>query len=401
MIKIPKGYRNGVREFRDVASFDRHADRVILSRTTAYVRDRLEDVLSPDCYSFRRDGSVTHQTAVEHLQRYRAGFADGSLFVGEFDIKKFFDSISHDVVRRRWRAVGFDAAADKVLEAYLAVFSTAEGRGLPQGGSFSTVLANLVLAAADEAVSGIQCGNLFYARFCDDVVFVHPEKEKCLRAMAAYSDAIRKLDLPMHPVEPFVYKPLDGTSTSYYEIKSKGPFRWRRAMPGEANCAPWLGFLGSQICFDGETRIRKESIEKHVRALGRETARAVREIQSGATGPSRAIDAAAWFSRFRNRLIAKGVGYVTAKVWDRRTCWAGAFSNVTACADTKMQMRRLDRVREGMLNKVWRMLPERFKAGHHRYKGKPFSYHGFLEKAVRPTNMAHRRKAIALPYSEL
>ena len=172
-------------------------------------------------------------------------------------------------------------------------------------------------------------------------------------------------------------------------------------MPGEANCAPWLGFLGSQICFDGETRIRKESIEKHVRALGRETARAVREIQSGATGPSRAIDAAAWFSRFRNRLIAKGVGYVTAKVWDRRTCWAGAFSNVTACADTKMQMRRLDRVREGMLNKVWRMLPERFKAGHHRYKGKPFSYHGFLEKAVRPTNMAHRRKAIALPYSEL
>ena len=70
-----------------------------------------------------------------------------------------------------------------------------------------------------------------------------------------------------------------------------------------------------------------------------------------------------------------------------------------ACADTKMQMRRLDRVREGMLRKVWGILPKRLKLRRRRYKGRPFSYFGFLEKAVRPTNMARRR--IALPYSGL
>ena len=103
-------------------------------------------------------------------------------------------------------------------------------------------------------------------------------------------------------------------------------------------------------------------------------------------------------------------------------CWAGAFPNVTACADTKMQMRRLDRVREGMLCKVWNVFRSR---GTHdptnaarrdaspyrrdssgrptrRYKGRPFSYFGFLEKAVRPTNMARRRvRTRALPYLEL
>jgi len=116
-------------------------------------------------------------------------------------------------------------------------------------------------------------------------------------------------------------------------------------------------------------------------------------------------------------LIAKGVGYVTAKVKDCDMCWAGAFPNVTDCAETKMQMRRLDRVREGMLCKVWRMvvakcghagrvtLPMRRSRGDRptrRYKGRPFSYFGFLEKAVRPTNMARRRvKVHVLTYSEL
>ena len=45
------------------------------------------------------------------------------MFVAECDIRKFFDSISHDVVRRRWREMGFDAAAERVLAAYLDVYA--------------------------------------------------------------------------------------------------------------------------------------------------------------------------------------------------------------------------------------------------------------------------------------
>ena len=415
MFEIVKGQENGVKKFRTVASFERLLDRVILSRMTAYVRDALEPSLTEHCYSFRRDADITHQLAVEHLQQWRAGFPVGSLFVAEFDIVKFFDSISHDVVRRCWDGMGFDARAGKVLEAYLAVYSSSETerRGLPQGGALSTVLANLVLRVADAAVQKVDDGRLFYARFCDDVVFVHPREEGCRRAMDAYAEALRGLELPLHPVEDFVYRPADEAKTRYYGIKSKGPFRWRAAEVGECGCAPWLSFLGSQIRYDGETRIRTESIENHIRSLGRETAAAVREIQGGAFPPASrrrrtsgtGSSVAAWFARFRNRLIAKGVGYVTAKVQDCGMCWAGAFPRVTACADTKMQMRRLDRVREGMLCKVWNLLMARIgssatKRLTRRYKGRPFSYFGFLEKAVRPTNMARRRIA-RLPYSEL
>ena len=444
MFKIAKGREGGVMQYREVASFERLADRVILSRMTAYVRDRLEEVLGTCCYSFRKDCAVNHQLAVKHLQAFRERFPAGSLFVAECDIKKFFDNISHETVRRRWREIGFEDAAGKVLEAYLGVYAADRAdtqervppdgghRGLPQGGSFSTVLANLVLAEADRAVMAVDDGRLFYARYCDDVVFVHPDEAMCRRAMEAYAAALAKLDLPMHAVRPFVYRPADGSSTEYYSIKSKGPFRWREAEKGEADCAPWVSFLGSQVRYDGETRIRKESIEKHIRSLGRETAKAVREIEEGnvgkrARGTRAPTSMMAWFARFRNRLIAKGVGYVTAKVKDCDMCWAGAFPNVTDCAETKMQMRRLDRVREGMLCKVWEMvvakcghagrvpLPRRSRVDRptRRFKGGPFSYFGFLEKAVRPTNlramrydgranMARRHvKVCALPYSEL
>ena len=39
MFKIAKGREGGVMQYREVASFERLADRVILSRMTAYVRD--------------------------------------------------------------------------------------------------------------------------------------------------------------------------------------------------------------------------------------------------------------------------------------------------------------------------------------------------------------------------
>ena len=67
-----------------------------------------------------------------------------------------------------------------------------------------------------------------------------------------------------------------------------------------------------------------------------------------------------------------------------------------------VQMRRLDRVREKMLTKVASMLPARYFMTGHRYKGRPFSYFAFLEKAVRPTNMARQLVVTrVLPYSEL
>ena len=410
MIKIFKSNVNGRPEYREVASFDNIADRVVLSCITAYVRDVLEGVLTEDCYSFRKDSNVNHQLAVTKLQEWRNAHAHEAMYVAECDIQKFFDNISHDVVRDSWNRIGFDPAAGRVLDAYLAVYSSCdnERQGLPQGGAFSTVLANMVLGAADQVVRGLGHEDLFYARFCDDVIFVHSDESVCRKSMAAYQAELKRLELPLHPVGDFTYKPSGGKATSYYGIKSKGPFLWGNAKCGEENVAPWVSFLGSQIRFDGATRIRKESVEKHIRSLGRETAKAVRGIESGEVCLTNTNETRKWFARFRNRLITKGVGYVTAKVKDCDMCWAGSFRTVTDCADTVMQMRRLDRVREGMLSKVKSvlcgagLLDRRTGVAGRHYKGKPFSYFAFLDKNTkRPTNMSPRQKIRVLSYSEL
>ncbi len=408
MISIVKGIKDGKKTYREVASFERLEDRVVLSLATAYVRDVLDAQLRPNCYSFRKDGRITHESAVAALQQWRTSHDGQAMYVAECDIKSFFDSISHEVVRRRWREV-IEARWDgiqglsglQVLEAYLRVYSAkgTPGRGLPQGGALSVVLANLVLAAADERVMRDANEGLFYARYCDDVVFADVDEAKCRAAMSAYALALEELDLPMHPVESFVYQEAPHYALralpNYYEIKSKGPFRWAEPADGVANVAPWVSFLGSQIRCDGETRIRKESVGRHIRSLGRATAAAVREVQSGEVDFSDANRAAAWYARFRNRLIAKGVGYVTAKFEDCIGCWAGAFGQVTKCRETQGQMRRLDRVRENMLCKVRHALSEALK-GRHRFKGNPYSYHAFLMREVkRVTNMHMRVKAKA------
>ena len=86
----------------------------------------------------------------------------------------------------------------------------------------------------------------------------------------------------------------------------------------------------------------------------------------------------------------------------------GSFRTVTDCADTVMQMRRLDRVREGMLSKVKSvlcgagLLDRRTGVAGRRYKGKPFSYFAFLDKNTkRPKNMSPRQKIRVFSYSEL
>lgn len=407
MIEIYKGNVNGRLEYRTVASFERMVDSVVLSCVTAYVRDVLEGVLTEACYSFRKDFHINHQLAVTKLQEWRSAHAHEAMYVAECDIQKFFDNISHTVVRNCWNRIGFDAAASNIFNAYLAVYSSSreERRGLPQGGAFSTVLANMVLMSADQAVRGLGYEDLFYARFCDDVIFVHSDEAVCRAAMTAYERELERLKLPIHPVRNFTYKLSSVENTLYYGIKSKGPYRWGEAKYGEENVAPWVSFLGSQIRFDGETRIRKESVKKHIRSLGRETSKAVREVESGKVSIKESYKR---FARFRNRLITKGVGYVTAKVKDCDMCWVGAFPGVTKCSDTKMQMRCLDRVREGMLAKVWSVLwkegkiVQRIGIETRRYKGRPFSYYAFLEKeTVRPTNMSLLRRKAAVSYSNL
>lgn len=399
--KVPKLTTSGRRETRDISIFDNPADAILLSRTAAYFRDWFEPVLKAGkcCYSFRKSRKLTHQSAVGALRRWRKRHEGEELFVAECDIQKFFDNIRHDVILKaldRYAAAlgNLDPAAREVVCAYLRCYRFGEtdgvACGIPQGGSLSPVLANMVMAQADEAVLAFASEGLFYARYCDDMVIVATDEALCRRAMNAYFGALDELHLPPHPVADFVY------GAKYFEVKSKGPFRWCAAEQGTPGCAPWVSFLGNQVRFDGEVRVRKDTVRKHVLKIKEEVGTAI-GLWERLGGNFRAgVKKMFFYKAFRRRLVAKGVGYLRAgPIPKDGICWAAAFPNLTKNAVCARQMRTLDFVRERALGAVRRVLGLKKVRG----LGLPSSYYGYLMKVERPAQ--RRRRVRVLPYSEL
>ena len=403
---VPKLSVDGKRGEREICVFGDPATAVLISRTGAYLRDWFATVLKRGrcCYSFRKNPKVSHQSAVRDLCSWRKAHADAPAFVAECDIRKFFDNIRHDVVEESIRhyvaEIGApDPSALDVVRAYLACYCKSEEdgvrRGIPQGGALSPILANIVMARADDAVLASVQRNAFYARYCDDMVIASVDEDICSRALEAYLGALDALDLPPHPMTEFAYGP------DYFKAKSKGPFRWGWVRDGERNVAPWVSFLGNQIRCDGEVRVRRDTVAKHVLKLKKETGETIGRLADEGVPLRAGMTPRKFYAAFMRRIVAKGVGYMKSGAIPKDgLCWAAAFPNMTENAACARQMRMLDHVRGRCLGALRRVFGLKGKAV--RFAGRPYSYLGYLMKKVRP---AHGRKVkpvvMPLPYSEL
>lgn len=121
-----------------------------------------------------------------------------------------------------------------------------ENIGVPQGGALSCLVANIVLDVADKEVLKT---NVFYIRFCDDMLILHPKKGVCTGAKRVYIGALRELKLVPHKFckelivnREKIKKDLPETSiVPFWNKKSKGPYKWGSIADGGF---PWLGFVG-------------------------------------------------------------------------------------------------------------------------------------------------------------
>lgn len=443
IIAIPKS----ATEYRCFAQYENLSDRLILAQTARYVRDRFDELLSPNSYAFRRSGEISHVTVIRKLRDYRLRYPNKKLYVAECDIQKFFDVINHEEVLAAFDSFAqrldtpIDPRAREVLIAFLESYSSfrtvtesfpdPEDRkkigflqsrelslqlkrfystsdfaslplGIPQGGALSPILVNLVMDCADHAVTDSAPEDLFYARFCDDMIIVHPDKRVCAEAFERFVSKMEALRLPVHKVckrfsygsgfygdKAIVVK--DGCfPTPGKKLKSKGPYVWADVHVGGGTSSPWISFLGQQVRFDGEVRIRLSSIEKHRAKLHEEASRLIRAC--GKDGRKlrdpEAVDEV--YTAFRQRLMALGVGYSSdaarGSLEDR--CWMSAFPGITRCSWARQQMRVLDRERDAILCKV-RHGPLAHADGSPakaevKFLGRPFSYLGYLEREDRP-----------------
>lgn len=149
-------------------------DRVIHQAIVQIIEPLIEKSFIFDSYS-SRTGKGTH-AAVDRLEQFLRKATKNyrhSTYVLKCDIRKFFDSIRHDILmsllRKKIPDARFCHLVQMVVDSYA---SDSNGTiGLPLGNSTSQSFANLYLTSFDHFVKE-QLHVPLYLRFCDDFLIV-------------------------------------------------------------------------------------------------------------------------------------------------------------------------------------------------------------------------------------
>ena len=263
--------------------------------------------------------------AIENIQDYLKRHRQRSIYVAECDIQKYFDTINHDVIRDCFAKFaekaqklypGFEyGCVKRILDAYLDSYSfyknvIAENEmlsqcstpkmyespdeglfiergcytkddfnesidriGIPQGGALSSIISNVVLSTIDsESLLYKDDTNRFFCRYGDDIILMHTSKEECGRLIRQYCNALTKRKLLYHDfvsvANPKLRKPDGSTRPALWDQKSRSPFLWGRC-DGEKEQVDWIGFLGYEIRYTGEVRLRRSSLNEKFKSIKR------------------------------------------------------------------------------------------------------------------------------------
>ena len=303
----------------------------LASRYLSYVFDPLlhEEILSyrPLRLYHQSPSPVLtdRDNAIANLRDYCARHRHHHLYVAECDIQKYFDTINHDVIRECFAHFAqrvqqqhptFDySPVGRIVDAYLnsysfyhnvvvdndhllcsvpprryecpkqalfvergcyteAVFEASKDKiGIPQGGALSGLISNVVLSTIDNAsILAMPDPHRFFCRYGDDILLIHTSKVKCRALIDAYCAALSENKLLYHEfvsVGDAQFRHPDGTiRTSLWDQKSREPFLWGRSV-GDPESVDWIGFLGYEMRYTGEVRLRRSSLNDKFRSIKR------------------------------------------------------------------------------------------------------------------------------------
>ena len=176
------------------------ADRVAQTVVALVLQPRTEAIFHPDSYGYRPGRSQHHALAA---CRERCRSRD---WVIDLDIRKFFDSVDHDLMIKAVAANTDQAWVVLYVKRWLTAAlqhpdGSLEGRdrGTPQGSAVSPVLANLFMHYAFDRWLEREFPTVSFERFADDAV-VHCVTERQAReVLAALSVRMVEVGLQLHP----------------------------------------------------------------------------------------------------------------------------------------------------------------------------------------------------------
>lgn len=440
-------------ECRPICTFKTLDERIYASLYNQVFTRLFDSLFYRNSMAFRvpqkGDPQMLHLNAIREIKKFRT-IQIGTLWVAECDLKKFYDTLDHDIIKKRfkqfllwkkqegiinikemhiltdiiysyvdcynfyrdvykynkkpnhpiWKHLIYGDKYRKNIKWILDdikkkresgswCYRTKKHEkyqlGIPQGGALSGIIANVLMHFTDMHLRKFWESNqdFLYIRFCDDIIMIGKEKSVIENAFEQYKNSIETSHLYMHPGTFF-----DGQRMKdFWDGKTRLPYQW-----GEPNedTFPWITFVGYDINWKGDTRIRKTSVRKEIKKQYEKRIEIEHLLKDKKPQWAKSFIS----NSVHKRMIGMSVGRVP--IWNYKNfrnaySWAKAFTELTDNSWSRSQLRLLDRHRNQMIKKLDKYLltlnydavkPSNKKALKNSvwYYGKPFSYYGQVLK---------------------
>jgi RNA-directed DNA polymerase len=263
-VEIPKG-DGKVRKLGIPTVGDRIAQMVIKD----YLEPRLEKEFSPNSYGYRPLKS-THE-ALAQVRRNCWLYN----WVIDLDIKGFFDNISHEKlllaidkhVTEAWLKMYIKRWLEMPIEKANGELIYKNGKGTPQGGVISPLLANLFLHYALDKWLIQSYRNVRFVRYADDVIVHCRSKEQAELVLEKIRTRLEECELELHPEKTKIVYCKDHKRTGDYE-NVKFDFLGFSFKPRFSKTKDGYLFLGFDLAISTKSRkrilevIRKTSFQR-------------------------------------------------------------------------------------------------------------------------------------------
>lgn len=121
-------------------------------------------------------------------------------FALKMDIKRFFDSIDHRILKALIRKTIADEKALQVIEIIIDSFRIKEEQpvGIPLGNVTSQLFANIYLHELDDFIKQ-KLRERYYLRYCDDFIILSNDDTHLKALILVIQDFLRDFKLELHP----------------------------------------------------------------------------------------------------------------------------------------------------------------------------------------------------------
>jgi len=176
-------------------------DRVAQMVVKDYLEARFEKIFSPNSYGYRPDKSA-HQALEKVRQNCRR-----TDWVIDLDIKGFFDNIDHDRlmlavqkhVPEKWCLLYIQRWLTMPVQTKSGELIQKQGKGTPQGGVISPLLANLFLHYAMDKWLEQYHPKVEFVRYADDAILHCRTKAEAEQTLKVLDERMKVCGLELHP----------------------------------------------------------------------------------------------------------------------------------------------------------------------------------------------------------